>query len=98
MSLEGDIIQLVKDNIIANGNYKNIDVDSITVDSNIAGSGADHYTLEQEVANKYDIVIPFVDHVPDNREPAWRIGTVATIIETVQELNTYSHKRLIITG
>ena len=86
MSLEGDIIQLVKDNIIANGNYKNIDVDSITVDSNLANSGADHYTLEQDVSDKYDIKIPFVDHVPGNREPAWRIGTVATVIETVRDL------------
>ena len=83
MSLEGDIIQMVKDNIIADGNCYNIDIDTITVDSNLESSGACHYQLEQDVS----IRIPFGDPtVPGNREPAWRIGTVATIIETVREL------------
>ena len=86
MSLEGDIIQMVKDNVIADGNCYNIDIDTITVDSNLHNIGADHWTLEQEVSNRYNIRIPFVPHVPGNREPAWRIGTVATIIETVREL------------
>ena len=86
MSLEGDIIQMVKDNIIADGNCYNIDIDTITVDSNLESNGACHYQLEQDVSNKYNIRIPFVPHMPGNREPAWRIGTVATIIETVREL------------
>ena len=87
MSLEGDIIQMVKDNIIADGNGANIDIDTITVDSNLESSGACHYQLEQDVSNRYNIRIPFGDpSVPGNREPAWRIGTVATIIETVREL------------
>lgn len=86
MSLEGDIIQLVKDCIIEGGNYKKIDIDSVTVDSNLESIGACHYQLEQDVSNKYDIAIPFADQVPGNREPAWRIGTVATVIETVRDL------------
>ena len=87
MSLQGDIIQIVKDHIIAEGNPNNIDIDSITVDSNLEDSGADHWTLEQIISEKYDIGIFFIDVAyATNREPAWRIGTVATIIETVQEL------------
>jgi hypothetical protein len=87
MSLQGDIIQIVKDHIIAEGNPNNIDIDSITVDSNLEDSGADHWTLEQIIAEKYDIGIFYIEVAyAHNREPEWAKGSVATIIETVQEL------------
>ena len=87
MSLEGDIIQIVKDHVIAEGNPNNIDIDSITVDSNLEDSGADHWTLEQIVAKKYNIqIFRFDNPFTRSREPEWDLGSVSTIIETVQEL------------
>ena len=87
MSLQGDIIQMVKDHVIAEGNPNNIDINSITVDSNLEDSGADHWTLEQIVAKKYNIqIFDFNNMYERTREPEWATGSVATIIETVQEL------------
>ena len=84
MTTLSDVIDILKANITADASTSRYSVDINTIDENsdLTTSGADHHTLMHEIEDKFDIKIAWCDE-PGDEEPAWKTGTVQTVVDSV---------------